>query len=606
MNYFWGLKGKELLEKLHHDLSESSQIYNDTSVRIKSEMQIREHILICNILGINKGVDIEKWYKANIEDDEKFLNSTSMLNKISRVSYGKLYKSLLYNFVGEKDKYMEILKEVEFPIINLEEEDKYKNMMTNRCYRNLSPDSVRLHILIVLRKFEGIHAFITKDKNGLVNSDNPSFKLEETNFRQYVYSYISGLLWEKRIGLKVDEITIFTIKMYYALYLYLTENEDKEEYKKIVLNYTQKIIINKEFNIYSNYAYILDLTINFPEVFGDILEKPHKIVKVDETLLDFNKPKPITPLSDNEKELIKNIKKDDLRLMRNKPKSLKKVDSFIQELVITLHNAKEEIKNLDNKIEKTSDYYEIVEIYSQGLDSIKECIYANYELNFDEQVVYYFELYNEYYNKIKNVILSVGEGEDDFPKYLILGYKAFELALIYSLLNKYDESLLYFEESTMYLKGEINANYYMEPRDTDGCAASFLKNAYAHMRLERYENMNVALYINPELDNCEEDEIGNMELTEPEVLVVHENIKFKELMKSVKDMIKIEEVLVGNVDTSKKLYEIINKKSTIDKAKDKDKANIFIDKKVQLLYNSIYSFNSYLEIIPFYEDMLSK
>ena len=167
--------------------------------------------------------------------------------------------------------------------------------------------------------------------------------------------------------------------MYYSLYLYLTEDENKEEYKKLALNYSQRSIVSKKFAGITDFLMLVDLSITFPEVFGDIIDKPHKIVKADESLLDFNKVRAVTPLSNEEKDLIKNLKDEDIRILMEKPKKLKNKKDFINNLVVLKHNAEIYLSKNREKLERADDF-------SQYLSELNTLFYIQYELKNNDKL----------------------------------------------------------------------------------------------------------------------------------------------------------------------------------------------------------------------------
>lgn len=321
---------------------------------------------------------------------------------------------------------------------------------------------------------------------------------------------------------------------------------------------------------------------------------------------------PIKELGDNEKNLIKKIKKDDIRIFDNKPKKINKFKEFSRNLIITRYNSEITIENLEKNIENISlkeddkNYYdnfkEIQQCYISILNEIKNKFYLDYELrneNFKDNIVRFEEKVFEF----KNIIVKGEKDEDNEPRFIELGYKFFDLALMYSFINDEEKAIRYFKESTVYLSGEIREEYFEEPRDYDGRCESFIKNAYANIRINRLDNITAALYINPEIDHVkDEDELLEFELTEPEVLAVYKNVSIEELFKSVKDMIKMDEAHGNYMLTYKRIYESLKNIVEYKKTNNFKKVEI-TERKLKLLYNQIETVYDYLDIYPIYTDL---
>ncbi|MDB2077038.1 hypothetical protein PMZ66_15580, partial [Clostridium paraputrificum] len=147
----------------------------------------------------------------------------------------------------------------------------------------------------------------------------------------------------------------------------------------------------------------------------------------------------------------------------------------------------------------------------------------------------------------------------------------------------------------------VEEKYFETPRESDGCSNSFLKNAYAHIMTGDVEKFEAALYINPDIDYIEDDEeLLEYEVTDPMVLSVYEDTNIKELLKTVKDMLRVDKAYGREVSRQKEIYEVLNKIVKFEKSKDKEKAKEAINKKLDKVYNSIASINSYLEVYPMY------
>ena len=98
----------------------------------------------------------------------------------------------------------------------------------------------------------------------------------------------------------------------------------------------------------------------------------------------------------------------------------------------------------------------------------------------------------------------------------------------------------------------------------------------------------------------DDEELLEYEVTDPMVLSVYEDTNIKELLKTVKDMLRVDKAYGREVSRQKEIYEVLNKIVKFEKSKDKEKAKEAINKKLDKVYNSIASINSYLEVYPMY------
>lgn len=94
-----------------------------------------------------------------------------------------------------------------------------------------------------------------------------------------------------------------------------------------------------------------------------------------------------------------------------------------------------------------------------------------------------------------------------------------------------------------------------------------------------------------------DEELLEYEVTDPIVLSVYEDTNIKELLKTVKDMLRVDKAYGREISRQK---EILNKIVKFENARDKEKAKEAINKKLDKVYKSIISINSYLEVYPIY------
>ena len=590
MNNFWGLSEDEIKKKFK-SISEK-----------KGDRIIREKIY--DIL-ISRNLCIEEsTLRKNLDDDlQKISDSINILDKNQAKATSIFLYALVAHISGKKEIYLEFLRSNDVAkglfsnhIIN----DEERNKKLDNFYGIIgySKAVMKVHQIMVLGEYnKPIYTVVTRDREAMSKNDIRTFKWDYCSMDEFIYSIMCDYYATKRTGYYFKENDEFLLKMYYSLYLYLTEDENKEEYKKLTLNYSQRSIESKKFAGITDFLMLVDLSITFPEVFGDIIDKPHKIVKADESLLDFNKVRAVTPLSNEEKDLIKNLKDEDIRILMEKPKKLKNKKDFINNLVVLKHNAEIYLSKNREKLERADDF-------SQYLSEINTLFYIQYELKNNDKLKEILEdsenIALQFREFVEKKTSEYDEDEEEIG-FLTLGYRLFELALMFSLMEDDEKSKYYFKESSIYLKGEVEEKYFETPRESDGCSNSFLKNAYAHIMTGDVEKFEAALYINPDIDYIEDDEeLLEYEVTDPMVLSVYEDTNIKELLKTVKDMLRVDKAYGREVSRQKEIYEVLDKIVKFEKSKDKEKAKEAINKKLDKVYNSIASINSYLEVYPMY------
>ena len=543
-------------------------------------------------------------FKKNLNlDVEKIKSANNSGHKNQTIASDFFIYGLVAHILGDEKTYIELLSSDEFQNgifdTDMKKNERWCKELTS-FYGVIRYDiaTIKIHEIMVLRKYDKpIYTVVTRDREAMSKNDIRTFKWDYCSMDEFIYSIMCDYYATKRTGYYFKENDEFLLKMYYSLYLYLTEDENKEEYKKLTLNYSQRSIESKKFAGITDFLMLVDLSITFPEVFGDIIDKPHKIVKADESLLDFNKVKAVTPLSNVEKDLIKNLKDEDIRILMEKPKKLKNKKDFINNLVVLKHNAEIYLSKNKEKLERADDF-------SQYLSELNTLFYIQYELKNNDKLKEILEdsekIALQFREFVEKKTSEYDEDEEEIG-FLTLGYRLFELALMFSLMEDDEKSKYYFKESSINLKGEVEEKYFETPRESDGCSNSFLKNTYAHIMNGDVDNFKAALYINPDIDYIEDDEeLLEYEVTDPMVLSVYEDTNIKELLKTVKDMLRVDKAYGREVSRQKEICEVLNKIVKLEKSKDKEKAKEAINKKLDKVYNSIASINSYLEVYPMY------
>ncbi|MGL4774108.1 MAG: hypothetical protein ACRC2K_11120 [Clostridium sp.] len=604
MNRYWGLNEEDLKLRLNYQIKNKEGNIVDI---------LYSHIVVDKKI-LNKE-EIGKFLKKRLEEMEniKLLHP----NNIYRLK-GLVYfeYAIIYRYYGYIDEYMRLLEEVDNIILcgvpkyyQDSEKVKYEEFVWDYALQ-------RVHALIMLRRFDNIYSLVTRNKGDFHTRIN-SIKWDYCSVDEILYTIHSEV---ERYGAgNKDELVEAEVKMYYALYLYLTTEDNKNEYKKIILNNAQKMIEQYNFSVYDTYIKLLDLSMEFPEIFGNILETPHKRVPADESLLSFNLIKPLTPLSKEEEGLIKKLKKDSLRGLMNKPKSIKKGKEFVRDYVVSKHNVEVTILELQNGIDeaiKNDRYYD--SILLGYLNELKNKIYYEYEIGNLNEVNTCLEEYREKVFKLSEEVLEDAQDEESPRTYfIILGYRLVDLALIYSLLDNEEEALKCFEESTVFLKGEILSveQIDMLPRDIEEGCRMFITNLLAHARINKLTNIDMTYFNAIELEDVELDKLSEDEFFELQEEICGKDLyseyfigrvegaDINDLLLTSTQMLMVEKFFSKSVEEYEQILNILKAILDIDKAKNKEKAKEKILKSVDKLYNSINCFEKYIEFYPICEDL---
>ncbi|MGL5153032.1 MAG: hypothetical protein ACRC7N_20935, partial [Clostridium sp.] len=180
-----------------------------------------------------------------------------------------------------------------------------------------------------------------------------------------------------------------------------------------------------------------------------------------------------------------------------------------------------------------------------------------------------------------------------------------------------EESLKAFEESTIFLKGEILSKEEVDelPRDIEEGCRPLITNLLAHIRANKLENIDVTYFYTGDFDGINLNRISDEEYEELQQQISSADLyteffmgrvegdTIDALVKSVDEMIKVLKLLGDSVDYYEKLFNILKLILALDKAKDRGIALEKINKLVDKLYNSINSFEKYIEIYPICEDL---
>lgn len=163
--------------------------------------------------------------------------------------------------------------------------------------------------------------------------------------------------------------------MYYALYRYINEVQNREELKKHILNNAYKLICNSYYPYRWNITF-MDLAYVYPDIFEGFIENEYKLQKTTLPLIDFGRVDPINGFTKEEEEVLKRFKKEKNTILSPKPKKLKALDDFRGDLVAISHNSKELLNSFSEEINNFSNELTYEEEQSK-LNLLKE-LCSNY------------------------------------------------------------------------------------------------------------------------------------------------------------------------------------------------------------------------------------
>lgn len=389
--------------------------------------------------------------------------------------------------------------------------------------------------------------------------------------------------------------------MYYALYRYINEVQNREELKKHILNNAYKLICNSYYPYRWNITF-MDLAYVYPDIFEGFIENEYKLQKTTLPLIDFGRVDPINGFTKEEEEVLKRFKKEKNTILSPKPKKLKALDDFRGDLVAISHNSKELLNSFSEEINNFSNELTYEEEQSK-LNLLKE-LCSNYNKGFwssikiygDDFTLDYLEKYSEVIKSYEELISMVEEKE-----IIGLGEACYDIALSYGYLRNEELAKNYLEKVALYLTGALPENYLEQPvDDIDNSSINYIKNAYVNFKIGNLEGFYNAIIDDAFIEDNEEI-IEELDLNEYDYTIVGE-VSIKEFIKLTKMVIKVEEAKGQGVVESKILLNIIKElwdyKKTYDESK-KEKIKKYIDK----LYNSISNHVSYIEYYPLCLDL---
>ncbi len=271
-----------------------------------------------------------------------------------------------------------------------------------------------LYIKFLMKDFEDDYFPVTNDMTLLDKKQEPKVILRKTGIKDFIYTFMASVEADINIGLNYRKIDRNYIYMYYALYRYINEAENRDELKKHILNNAYELVCKS----YKNYGWnteFMDLAYVYPEVFEGFIENKYKLQKTTLLLIDFSRVEAIDGFTKDEEGILKQFKKEKNTILVPKPKKLKMLNDFREDLMAISHNFKvlikgfeEELKTYPNDLSykeeesKLSLLEELCDYYNKGFwTSVK--IYG------DECGLEYLERYTDLIEIYEELIEMVEE-----------------------------------------------------------------------------------------------------------------------------------------------------------------------------------------------------
>ena len=195
--------------------------------------------------------------------------------------------------------------------------------------------------------------------------------------------------------------------MYYALYRYINEVENREDLKKHILNNAYELIGNSDFSYDWNVDF-MDLAYVYPEVFEGFIENEYTLQKTTLPLIDFSRVEAIDGFTKDEEGILKQFKKEKNTILVPKPKKLKMLNDFREDLMAISHNSKvlikgfeEELKTYPNDLSykeeesKLSLLEELCDYYNKGFWTSVKIYRDECGLEYLERYTDLIEIYEE-------------------------------------------------------------------------------------------------------------------------------------------------------------------------------------------------------------------
>lgn len=458
----------------------------------------------------------------------------------------------------------------------------------------------QLHVLLLQKQFWGFYAQTSTDLQGYILGYIPKMPFRISNYIDLIYTAkCIEKVSAKEAPLR-DDPAGWWIDTYHALYLYNTQEDNKEDYAQIARNNVQKIIDGSRFYVCGDGAYIIDLVLEYPEIFEGALDGKLEVKKVKTKLEDFNKLRLSSPLTEDEEILLKGLKKEQSLNFGygEKPLKLKKLKEIIENLIISMHN--------DKDVE-----IELLEELKENKEKFLDESFLKYCTNLYRQTIYYRllnleEESNRALIKLKELVIDNEEYLSDEEKVLSIGYgyyylyllektkdwKKVELENINEELDEYLEKIKFYlaadEKDEKLEKGEIS-----EPVENDELPDSYMYNAYAHLLTNDLGKFKATIYASGVDLNSDIAEVMTLEG------FVVDDATVKSLISSSDELIKIHKIRDEKMDIHTSKLNLIKKLNALTKAKDKERAKEALDKTKDKIYNGIKGIDEMVELIPF-------
>lgn len=584
------------------------------------------------LLDINKLKEDERVFKNNLlNDKDKIIAATNLISLRLELNYEKLVSDEELNIIKEalskyrledretdsdKNKVAVLLillseiyriyyKDIKQSLIYLKEalqelkyteEEKAKfNKPIVKKFR-MGRIGRLLYIKFLMKDFEDDYFPVTNDMTLLDKKQEPKVILRKTGIKDFIYTFMASVEADINIGLNYRKIDRSYIYMYYALYRYINEVENREDLKKHILNNAYELIGNSDFSYDWNVDF-MDLAYVYPEVFEGFIENEYTLQKTTLPLIDFSRVEAIEGFTEEEEGILKQFKKEKNTILLPKPKKLKMLNDFREDLMAISHNSKvlikgfeEELKTYPNDLSYKEEESKL-SLLEELCDNYNKSFWTSVKIYGDECGLEYLERYTDLIEIYEELIEIVEE-----KPIIGLGKACYNIALCYEYAKNEALAKEYFKKAALYLPGALPEMYEEDSvNDIDNSSINYIRNAYANFKIGNLDG-----FYNAEIDDTfiedNEEIIEELDLNEFDYTTVY-NITIKEFINLTKLIIKVEEAKGLGVKENKILLNIIKElwayKKTEDELK-KDKIKKNIDK----LYNLISNHFTYIEYYP--------
>ena len=567
-------------------------LFND----INSEIAIQRLIKLRVELNYEKLIDDEELFilkdmidkyrlqeKKNDYEKHELALLLELLSQIYRIYYKDTKQSLIY--------LKEALDEVRYT-----EEEKVKfSKPTDRDFE-LGRIGTLLRLKFLMKDLGDDYFLVTNDMTLLDKKQEPKVILRKTSIKKFIYTFITSVEADINMGLNYRKIDRNYIYMYYALYRYINEVENRDELKKHILNNAYELVCKS----YTNYGWnteFMDLAYVYPEVFEGFIENEYTLQKTTLPLIDFSRVEAIDGFTEDEESILKQFQKEKNTILVPKPKKLKMLNDFREDLMAISHNSKVLIKGFEEELKTYPDDLSYREeesklnLLEELCDNYNKSFWTSVKIYGDECGLEYLERYTDLIEIYEELIEIVEE-----KPIIGLGKACYNLALCYEYAKNEALAKEYFKKAALYLPGALPEMYEEESiNDIDNSSINYIRNAYANFRIGNLDG-----FYNAEIDDTfiedNEEIIEELDLNEFDYTTVY-NVTIKEFINLTKLIIKVEEAKGLGVKENKILLNIIKELWEYKQTKDELKRDK-IKKNINKLYNLISNNFTYIEYYP--------